>query len=346
MPKAHEKEDVDTEDQSTEDKAKDIGKKVDAIKTDKDEPIPDYEITEEGAKDEKVDVKSDKKDDDKEDDERIGKQRDDREDHRKLTNREKRQLKKKRVAEKFDAKDALIRQQQEQLNAMAGRLNEVDGRLSNYDQAQLQQTYNESLGAYNSAKEQHKAAFANGDSEKATAAMEQMYVAKRRMDDLEAIHARQQNTPRQQVQPKQNDPRLVSKATEWANKNTWFKPGAEDDDSAIADTIAAKLVKEGFDPKTDDYWDELDERLEKKGIGQVDDEDDVDPPQRREAKRRSPPVGGGGNGRGDIGSGKTSVTLPTAYINALKEQGYWDQPEKRNKMIKRYIDGLRERGEA
>ena len=345
MSKAQEKE--DTEDQTTEDKAVEIGKKVDAVVTDKEEPIPDYEITEDGAKDEKVDLKSDKKDDDE--DERIGKSRDDKEkeDHRKLSNREKRHLKKKRVAEKFDAKDALIRQQQEQLNTMAARLNEVDGRLSGYDQAQLQQTYNESLGAYNAAKEQHKAAFANGDSEKATAAMEQMYVAKRRMDDLEAIHARQQNTPRQVQQPKQNDPLVISKATDWASRNTWFKQGANDDDSAIADTIAAKLVKEGFDPKTDDYWEELDERLEKKGIGErQDDEDDVDPPQRKEAKRRSPPVGGGGNGRGDIGNGKTSVTLPTAYIAALKESGKWDDVPTRNRMIKRYLDGVRERGEA
>ena len=119
MSKAQEKE--DTEDQTTEDKAVEIGKKVDAVVTDKEEPIPDYEITEDGAKDEKVDLKSDKKDDDE--DERIGKSRDDKEkeDHRKLSNREKRHLKKKRVAEKFDAKDALIRQQQEQLNTMAAR---------------------------------------------------------------------------------------------------------------------------------------------------------------------------------------------------------------------------------
>lgn len=345
MVKAAVKE--DTEEQSTEDKAADIGKKVDAVDTDKAEAIPDYEITEEGSKDENAAVKDDKKDDE---DERIGKTRDDsdREDRRKLSNKEKRQLKKKRVAEKFDAKDALIRQQQEQLNVMASRLNEVDGRLSNYDQAQLQQTYNDSLGFYNTAKEQHKAAFANGDSEKATAAMEQMYIAKRRMDDLEAIHARQQNAPRQPQQPKANDPRLVSKATSWAERNAWFKPGAEDDDSAIADTIAAKLVKEGYDPKTDDYWDELDERLEKKGIGQLDDdnEEDVDPPQRREAKRRSPPVGGGGNGRGDMGGGKTQVTLPTAFINALKESGKWTDLTVRNRCIKRYFDGLRERGEA
>lgn len=338
MTKSAEKE---VEDQSTEEKAEDIGKKVESIKTEE-EAVPDYEITEEGSKTEAAD--DDKKDDEQED-KRIGKERDgsERTERVQLTNREKRILKKKRLSEKFDAKDTLIRQQQEQLNAMASRLNDVDGRLSNFDQAQLQQAYAESVNAYKLAEADHQTAFSTGDGVKATKAMRDMYIAQRRIDDLEALNARKGSViQRQQQQPQQADPTVVSRATSWAERNAWFKPGGGDDDSAIADTIAAKLVKEGYDPKSDDYWDELDERLEKKGVGerQQDDEDDVDPPPRKEAKRRGPPVGGG-NGRGDIGSGKVSVSLPTAYINALKESGKWDDPATRNRMIKRYLDGVK-----
>lgn len=328
----------DKEDQTIEDKAEDIGRKVEAEKKDE-EVIPDYDVKE-------LDVEKESADADE--DERIAKGKDgsehERGDRKQLSNREKRQMRKKRISEKFDAKDAIIRQQQEQLNSLAGRLNDVDGRLSTYDHSQLQKAYDESIAAFRSAEAKHSEAFSTGDGAKATLAMREMYVAQKRIDDLEAINARQQNTQRQPVRAPQADVAVVSKATSWADRNPWFKPGATDDDSAIADTIASKLVKEGYDPKSDDYWDELDERLETKGVGQRDEEQEE---ERRPNKqqRRSPPIGGGG-GRGDIGNGKVQVSLPTAYINALKENGKWDDPVTRNRMIKRYIDGVRNRETA
>lgn len=327
--------DDDQTDQSTEDKAAEIGKKVQTS----DEKIPDYEITEESKADsQEIDT-----------DERLAKDKRsaaDKEAHerKELSNREKRQLKKKRIAEKFDAKDNLIRQQQEQLNAMANRLNEVDGRLSSFDQAQFTQVWNSSVEAFQLAERKHQEAFSNGDGAKATEAMREMYNAQRRIDDLEAIKTRQGIQAQQPRQHQQADPRIVNKAKEWASKNDWFKPGGVDDDSAIADAIAVKLVKEGYDPKTDDYYEELDERLAKRGIGQGDDDYEDEP--RKPAQRRSPPIGGGGSGRGDIGSGKTSVTLPTAFINALKESGKWDDKTVRDRCIKRYFDGIRERGDG
>lgn len=317
----------DKEDQLSSIEEKDANLEKDAAP---EENIPDYDVKE----------LEDAKEDGTEDDERLSKSRDvsDRTEERKqLTNREKRQLRKKRISEKFDAKDALIHQQQEQINTLAGRLNEVDGKLSHYDQSQLQQNYNESVAAFKAAEDKHAEAFSTGDGAKATAAMREMYAAQKRIDDLEAINARQQNTRRQPIQPNQADPIVVSKATAWAEKNDWFKPGGANDDSAIADTIAAKLVKEGFDPKSDDYWEELDDRLESKGIGER--EENNPPPTPR---KKSPPMGGG-NGRGDMGSGKVAISLPTAYINALKENGKWDDPTVRNRMIKRYVDGVKSR---
>ena len=263
-------DDKDQTEDTTKNKAEEIGKKVED-ETGEKEAIPDYDerLAKDGRSNEEKQIE-----------------------RKELTNREKRQLKKKRIAEKFDAKDALIRQQQEQLNAMAARLNEVDGRLSSFDQAQFTQVWNSSVEAFQAAERKHQEAFSNGDGAKATEAMREMYQAQRRIDDLEAIKARQgaeKQQPRQVQQ--QPDVRTVNKAKEWAARNEWFKPGGADDDSVIADAIAVKLVKEGYDPKTDDYYDELDERLAKRGIGsQNDDEDDNDEPiQRKQPQRRSPP---------------------------------------------------------
>lgn len=303
-----------------------LAKDEDAAEAPKEvEDVPDYDVTEEA---------------DEEGDKRLGKTREEKPDHKHLSNREKRQLRKKRLAEKFDAKDAVIRQQQEQLNRLASRMNDVDGRLSQVDQATLVQSYSESVSAFQDAEREHQEAFTAGDGAKATAAMRKMYVAQKRIDDLEAIHARNEaarNEPRApQAQPK--DPVLVAKAVSWAERNPWFKQGGSDDDSAIADTIAAKLVKEGFNPKTDKYWDELDDRLSARGIGGDDDDDDQQGQTQSEQvrqpseRRRSPPVGGG-NGRGDLGSGRVSVKLPTAFVNALKEAGIWDDKTKRNRAI-------------
>lgn len=326
---------ADDKELTTEEKAALIGKKVDTEHT---EEVPDYEITEDDGSSAK----------DEADDDRLGKTRETAE-HKHLSNREKRQLRKKRLAEKFDAKDNLIRQQQDQLNAMAVRLNDVDGKLSQVDQDALLRAWNETQAHLQAAEREYTDAFSSGDGVKATAAMGRMYEAKKRSDELQAINARNQSIQAQPRQVQRADPVIVSKAQEWAGENSWFKQGGADDDSAIADAIALKLVKEGYDPKSDDYWDELDDRLSQKGIGSSDnDQQDQSQSQRerqevdaRPARRRSPPVSGG-SGRGDLG-GKVKITLPTEYIKTLKDNGYWDDPKVRNRMIARYQDGIRQR---
>jgi hypothetical protein len=305
----------------------------------KEEQVPDYEITEDTGEEHP----------EEEGDKRLGKTRDGEERPR-LSNREKRQLRKKKLAQKFDEKDRLIRQQQEMINQLAGRVNDVDSRLAQVDQAQLQQAWNDTTAVFAQAEAEHALAFKNQDGAAATRAMRKMYDAQKRLDELQIINARLQQ--RQPIQSKEEAPKanpvVANRAQEWAKRNPWFKADGSDDDSAIANTIATRLVSEGFDATSDEYWEELDNRLAARGIGdEADDEQDDPPPHREQAKeqqapRRSPPVSGSG-GRGDLGNGKTQIKLPTAYINTLKENGYWDDPEKRNRMIKRYLDGLKER---
>lgn len=329
----------DDKELTTEEKAALIGKEHDKEPK---EDIPDYDVTEDDGSDENTNKED-------QDDKRLGKSRNET-DHRKLSNREKRQLRKKNLADRFDAKDNLIKQQAQQINELAGRLNAVDGKLSQVDQAALERSWQETQNVFFTAEKEHADAFSNGDGAKATAAMRKMYEAQKRLDELQAINARNQQVQPARVQQAGHDPLSVNKAQEWAASNPWFKQGASDDDSAIADAIAAKMVREGYDPRSDDYWDELDDRLSQKGIGSKDEDEeqqDQNQSQREKqdsnpAKRRTPPVSGGG-GRGDMGGGKVQITLPTAYINALKENGMWDVPETRNRMIKRYVDGVKQR---
>ena len=70
--------------------------------------------------------------------------------------------------------------------------------------------------------------------------------------------------PQQQAQPKQQQMRRPDrKAEDWAEKNEWF--GQDEAMTFAAFGIHKKLVEEeGFDPQSDDYYNELDQRISEK----------------------------------------------------------------------------------
>lgn len=85
-----------------------------------------------------------------------------------------------------------------------------------------------------------------------------------RAQQEEQQYQQQQYAPRQQVQqvqqpaPQRKQP--SPKAEEWAEKNTWF--GQDKTMTYAAWGIHASLVEEeGFDPESDEYYTELDNRL-------------------------------------------------------------------------------------
>lgn len=73
---------------------------------------------------------------------------------------------------------------------------------------------------------------------------------------MEAQRAQQVQQPMPQQQPRRPDP----KAEQWATRNTWF--GQDEAMTYAAFGIHKKLVEdEGFDPQSDDYYTELDQRI-------------------------------------------------------------------------------------
>ena len=65
----------------------------------------------------------------------------------------------------------------------------------------------------------------------------------------------QQPMPRQPMPPRQPDP----KAQAWAEKNEWF--GTDEPMTLTSFSIHRKLMEEGFDPKSDSYYSEVDKRM-------------------------------------------------------------------------------------
>ncbi len=120
------------------------------------------------------------------------------------------------------------------------------------------------------AKRLYKEAYEAGDSDKmleaqqliSTIAVEQSRynTAKARADQQAKTPVQEQ--PKPQEAPVQQRPQPDPRAQDWAEKNAWF--GDDKIMTTAAFTIHQQLVEEeGFDPKSDEYYSEVDSRMRK-----------------------------------------------------------------------------------
>ena len=90
-------------------------------------------------------------------------------------------------------------------------------------------------------------------------------VSEARAQQQQAAQQQQQQQPQQQ-QPQQQQIQRDPRAEEWARKNKWFSM-ANTPDRDVAMTGAARAIhevlveEEGFDPTSDEYYDEIDLRI-------------------------------------------------------------------------------------
>jgi hypothetical protein len=120
-------------------------------------------------------------------------------------------------------------------------------------------------------------------------------------------------------------------------KQDWYDPNGRDMDSRVAKQVDEALVAEGWDPNGKDYWDELDNRLQKYLPHRYNARTDVS----SSSKRPRSVVTGSGREGINSSSGRNTFTLQPEQVRAMKDAGFWDDPLKRNKMIKRYAQEAR-----
>lgn len=131
---------------------------------------------------------------------------------------------------------------------------------------------------------------------------------------------------RQQAAAPQVNPNVVSYAKEWMQANPWYDPQARDRDSAVTKAIDNELVREGFNPASREYWEELTDRVAE-AIGE-----DATPAPRR--KKRGPPTG---NTREHAPvSTKREIYVTPERKQAMIEAGAWDDPVLRQRLLKAY----------
>ena len=136
------------------------------------------------------------------------------------------------------------------------------------------------------AKHAYKVAYESGDTEAVVEAQESMTTAKIKADRLGNIQIpslQEGETSLEQGVTEEPVPVQVDeRAQESAKSNLWF--GHDDEMTSFALGLHSKLVKQGMDPKSDEYYDAINARMQ-----QIFPEsfEDVDRPERKTAKRQA-----------------------------------------------------------
>ena len=119
------------------------------------------------------------------------------------------------------------------------------------------------------------------------------------------------------------------------SENPWYDSQGRDEDSAVVIAIDQSLSKDGFNPQTEEYWDELRKRTARRLPEKFKNQ------KTREVKEERVARGGPA-----VGSGREhapATTRKEIYISperkqALIDAGVWDDPILRKKYAQRYSE--------
>jgi hypothetical protein len=149
-----------------------------------------------------------------------------------------------------------------ELDFLRNRNDDLERRLT----AQEQRSFAGDLNAFDAAisqaaKEAEMAdkviakAVAAGNGEDVTQAMRYRDQALARIQQLNSQKQSVQQRPPQQKQ--QIDDRTMHYAQEFMKENPWYDSQGRDEDSSIVIAIDQAMAKDGYDPRSEDYWTEL-----------------------------------------------------------------------------------------
>ncbi len=250
--------------------------------------------------------------------------------------RNERQQKKQWRKEKEESQQREIDSLRKQLQEVNEWKNTVEHRNVQSGVAQIDKAISDAEQTLQLARSALKEATVNQDGDALVDAQELYYAARKRSEDLgrlkQAINQKMSQPQRGNV-----DPRVFNNARSWMESKTWYDPTGQDEDSYLTTQIDNRLAAEGWDPRTPEYWTELDARLQKYLPHRFTTTSSVSYTENNQSARRSTPPTSGSGQDGRPGS-STQYRLSPERVRAMKEAGMWDDPDKRKKMIQRYME--------
>ena len=185
------------------------------------------------------------------------------------------------------AKEASQRERQEMESYAKSLVDEntkLKGSVEKNQTALLEQAKKNSAIEILSAKRLYKRAYEAGDADKLLDAQEKLTNAKIKADKLADFKAEPLQEAEVPVQiPQQQSQTVVdTKASDWAAENSWF--GDDDEMTAYAMGVHSKLVKQGVDTESDEYYESINARMRNtfpEEFGEIEEEPEDKPSKRK-----------------------------------------------------------------
>jgi hypothetical protein len=249
--------------------------------------------------------------------------------------REERQLKKQLQRARQTESTQLINSLKRQNEQMAERLAVLEKRTAGSDMARLDKAIEDGHLKLQYAKMQIKKSTEVADGTGLAEAQEQWYEARRQIEALESLKKKAVSNQEASSVPKAPDPRLKRLASDWMARNDWYDPQGKDMDSQVTVKIDEALTAEGWDPTTEDYWEELDNRLTKYLPHRYNTRNDE---KSSSSPRRPRQVVTGSGRESSRSAGGNEFRLSPERVRAIKDAGRWENMEERQKMIRKYME--------
>ncbi len=250
--------------------------------------------------------------------------------------RARRKAKKEYIKKTNEEKDQRLAMLDRQNRELMERLSVIERKSQSADLARIDKAIEDKELRVQYAAMKISEATSAADGDALIKAQEMWYETRR---ELEALKSMKNQAVRSTRDPAPIDHAVKLQAQQWMERNPWYDPNSDDEDTAITKVIDERLVKEGWNPATKEYWEELDRRVHKRLPHRYTDDIDERPISSR--KPRSVVTGSGREGVAASGAKNTFVLSPE-QVRAMKDAGMWDDPAARTRMIKRYAEQARQ----
>lgn len=289
---------------------------------------------------------------------------DEGEDPERASRRQERQERKRRQREARERTERELNFLRKRNEALERQFSELEARQRKGEAGAIQAQLASLESQIAEAREIEAAAIAANEGEDAVEAREIREALERRREGLAA--RRQELAKPTTRQSSAVIPPEAQLAIAWIERNQWYDPSGSDENSAIAQAIESSLLRSGFKPTSEDYWEELDKRLKKRipevfktsKKSQVVEDDDEE-----EEEEAPPPRKTNGNGSDTpakrkpsgpvvtIGGQKRVLKANEVYISperrqAMIEAGVWDDPVLRERQLAKYRQWDQENGNS
>jgi len=162
------------------------------------------------------------------------------------------QTEKRRAEDAERAKEEAFRIAQ----SVAEENEKLKGHLSEGQLALLEQAKKTVAQQVEDAKRAYKEAYESGDSDKLVQANEELTAAKIKLERVNNFKpARQEPQKEVKLEPPRPDP----KAEAWQRNNRWY--GVDDEMTGFVLAYHSKLIKQGVDASSDEYYEKIDSRM-------------------------------------------------------------------------------------